>query len=411
MPTKLFGFYFILPYLFGVVWSSQAFSASFDCAKSSQKMEVMVCADATLSSLDEQMAVLYKHAIRSENLQHASEARRTQRDWLLTTKNCKNIECLRSAYDERISFLSSTSFKHKEILVGLQTDKAKSDWQFLASGKNHSCVANSNTIKCWGNKTAEKLVPPRKFNGITQLTSYNSDVCAKDASGWECWGECEAGVCDIPNGYKNADSLSLGVNFACGLKNGLVKCWGNNRQGATDVPVYLQDVVDVKAGAGHACAVIRGGAVVCWGSNEFGLISSAKSLPEAKIISLGTSSTCIINQENKVECAFSKGTDFIPGYEDLHHVSALSSGFGELCVIHGGGALFCTESSITNGFKKISLNNRQYFSVAQGELHVCALSKEGVSCWGAYANENLNLYKFTYPAEAAMNEALLLNEH
>ncbi len=79
-------------------------AASFDCAKASGKVEQLICADAALSALDEQLAQEYKQALA---LVAAPDAlKQDQRAWLRQArKECTNAECLIKAYQARLSAL------------------------------------------------------------------------------------------------------------------------------------------------------------------------------------------------------------------------------------------------------------------------------------------------------------------
>lgn len=82
--------------------STSVYSASFDCKKASNFAEREVCADKTLSSLDEQLSALYEK-INNEQ----GNWRESQLFWLKERSNCKTKQCLLATYQERVSF-----FKH-----------------------------------------------------------------------------------------------------------------------------------------------------------------------------------------------------------------------------------------------------------------------------------------------------------
>lgn len=91
--------------LFCLLWPLATQAASFDCAKASTKVEKMICGDAELSKLDEELGKAY-----GEALQKASDPaalRQQQRKWLKKRNGCTNADCVGIAYHERLSALTS----------------------------------------------------------------------------------------------------------------------------------------------------------------------------------------------------------------------------------------------------------------------------------------------------------------
>ncbi|UDF03661.1 MliC family protein [Asticcacaulis sp. AND118] len=77
--------------------------ASFDCAKSTPGVEVVICSDPNLAALDREMARLYGQA---ESEKPGDTLKRLQRGWLDKRNACAGAgspaECLKAAYAERI---------------------------------------------------------------------------------------------------------------------------------------------------------------------------------------------------------------------------------------------------------------------------------------------------------------------
>ena len=85
-----------------------AHSASFDCSKASTAVEGSICANPTLSVLDEQLAAAYKQAVNASP--NPAALLDTQRAWLKTLNACgANAPCLTSAYEQRITVLNAAS--------------------------------------------------------------------------------------------------------------------------------------------------------------------------------------------------------------------------------------------------------------------------------------------------------------
>ncbi len=89
-----------------LLWGLNSHAASFNCAKAVGQVETLICDDSELSALDEVLARTYKVAlsvsVNSENLQ------KEQKQWLsVTRKRCTNFDCLKHAYEQRISRLET----------------------------------------------------------------------------------------------------------------------------------------------------------------------------------------------------------------------------------------------------------------------------------------------------------------
>lgn len=78
---------------------------SFDCDKAASSQEIMICGDATLSRLDEELALAYKNA-KGES-RGKSEFTAQQRRWITEVRNgCKDAACLVDAYEHRLGELT-----------------------------------------------------------------------------------------------------------------------------------------------------------------------------------------------------------------------------------------------------------------------------------------------------------------
>lgn len=78
-------------------------AASFDCVKAQTKVEKLICVDAELSKLDEEMAMGYKAALQDQS--QAEMTRQEQKLWLKHRNACTDIACLKSYYRTRIHIL------------------------------------------------------------------------------------------------------------------------------------------------------------------------------------------------------------------------------------------------------------------------------------------------------------------
>jgi uncharacterized protein len=85
-----------------------ASAASFDCMKATTQVEKMVCADAALSKLDEDLAAKFREAISKAKQGGNAELRKAQAAWLKSRNKCKEEPCIEGAYRARIAELSTT---------------------------------------------------------------------------------------------------------------------------------------------------------------------------------------------------------------------------------------------------------------------------------------------------------------
>lgn len=97
----------LLPLLFllTAALSNASNAASFDCAKAGTVQEKLICADRTLSSLDEKLAQSYQSA--ASESPKPEEIKKLQQQWLRNIRNkCTSKPCLVESYEKRIDELA-----------------------------------------------------------------------------------------------------------------------------------------------------------------------------------------------------------------------------------------------------------------------------------------------------------------
>lgn len=101
-------------------WLAMALPAqatSFDCSKAATKVEKLICDDAVLSKLDDELNAAYKNALQNEK--QAGSVRQTQKQWMEERNDCYNAACLNGTYVIRLSTLTtSPAVGAKQISVG-----------------------------------------------------------------------------------------------------------------------------------------------------------------------------------------------------------------------------------------------------------------------------------------------------
>ena len=94
-------------YVLGLlVMALPAQAASFDCGKVATKVENLICGDAELSKLDDELSVAYTTALQDEK--QADSMRQAQKQWMKERNGCLDVGCMKNAYLIRIHELVST---------------------------------------------------------------------------------------------------------------------------------------------------------------------------------------------------------------------------------------------------------------------------------------------------------------
>jgi uncharacterized protein YecT (DUF1311 family) len=84
--------------------SAQA--ASFDCGQAQMKVEHLICDNAELSKLDDDLSVAYKAALKYK--EQADSIKLDQKQWIKKRNRCADISCLRKHYLRRTAELNET---------------------------------------------------------------------------------------------------------------------------------------------------------------------------------------------------------------------------------------------------------------------------------------------------------------
>jgi uncharacterized protein len=82
-------------------------AATFDCTKASRFVEKAICSDQQLSAMDDELGRLYKGALASGS--NNAMLKMDQKAWLSLRNQCRDADCLKKAYVDRINVLGGTS--------------------------------------------------------------------------------------------------------------------------------------------------------------------------------------------------------------------------------------------------------------------------------------------------------------
>jgi uncharacterized protein len=78
-------------------------AATFDCKKASTFAEKVLCSDSQLSAMDDELGRLYKGALAGTPNNETLKS--DQKAWLSLRDQCRDSDCIKKAYADRISAL------------------------------------------------------------------------------------------------------------------------------------------------------------------------------------------------------------------------------------------------------------------------------------------------------------------
>ena len=118
--------------LVALIFSSFAYSASFDCAKAGNEIEKRICANDQISALDSELGAAYKKAISID-----STLKESQIAWIKERNKCIDDECISKSYKERITFLNSLdNLKRENSNIKSEGDQTSSNSESVAKVDN-----------------------------------------------------------------------------------------------------------------------------------------------------------------------------------------------------------------------------------------------------------------------------------
>ena len=132
-------------------------AASFECSKASSYVEKLVCEDAELSKLDDELASAYKaRMLEGKSSNEVSEQRR----WLVKRDQCRDRKCVKGAYYQRL-----TQLRPCRTIPRISADSA------------HGVVLAANgTVWMWGFNNAGQLAKETEVihgtRGLSEAPTY-----------------------------------------------------------------------------------------------------------------------------------------------------------------------------------------------------------------------------------------------
>jgi len=80
--------------------------ASFDCGKAQTKVEHLICDNPEISKLDDELSEAYKAVLKDQA--QAEAIKQAQKQWVRVRNNCRDVTCVRSAYETRLVTITTT---------------------------------------------------------------------------------------------------------------------------------------------------------------------------------------------------------------------------------------------------------------------------------------------------------------
>lgn len=115
-----------------LVLGGMAQAASFDCGKARTKVEKLICDNAEISKLDDELAERYKLALQDKS--RTASIRKAQKQWIKGRNGCADVGCIKRTYEERLSSLDS---KSASADIRAERKKAAGNWTYEGlSGRN-----------------------------------------------------------------------------------------------------------------------------------------------------------------------------------------------------------------------------------------------------------------------------------
>lgn len=207
-PTTLLAL--CLSCVFTFALSAQA--ASFDCGKASTKVEHIICDNAEISKLDDELDAAYKAALK--DVEQTDAIKQAQKVWMKERNGCEDVDCVKRRYESEIAFLKNVSALAargaKDVLYltgheefASESEKLKFMQNIVMKHKFHSPEYPANSEFC------QQLL--KDFStGKDLIRAVEPDVRANDENDPRLakWHQCENPDVDKPTRIDGFDFFS-----------------------------------------------------------------------------------------------------------------------------------------------------------------------------------------------------------
>jgi len=170
----------IIVFLFGLLYAGFSIGASFDCSATGTSTEKLICSDATLSKMDEELTSNYKQVLASLDGSNKEKFVLEQKDWLKYSRSlCGDVACLRRSYQTRIKLFQACN--------GVCMNLAE---EYVSNSESHNLITLRNSNE--RNRSFSKDLTTRKFKAVLGCETL-VDVSVGTAHGNDSYG----GLCKL----------------------------------------------------------------------------------------------------------------------------------------------------------------------------------------------------------------------
>jgi uncharacterized protein len=155
--------------------SPLAHAASFTCPHHASASERIVCADPTLSALDDKLAALYRNAVDASTDTTALEADRVSQ-WQWRQHNCKDKACVTDWYNRRIAEMEG-DLKHGKQATVQRVKESVVD-QNLAPAAQHAVLEMKGIEPA---SHGQHAAPAPSAEGAKGVTKASTKLAAAEA--------------------------------------------------------------------------------------------------------------------------------------------------------------------------------------------------------------------------------------
>ena len=171
-----------LLFVFFAFLCGSSHAASFDCRVAGTPVEKLVCSDAQLSKMDEDLAHAYNRIVANLNADNKREFIQAQRSWLKNSRSlCDDVACLRRAYETRIQILAACDAACGDLVESYTFD-----------GEKHNLITMQDPNE--RNRSFNQDLLKQNFNTVAGCESL-VEIAVGTAHGNQSYG----GVCKLKN--------------------------------------------------------------------------------------------------------------------------------------------------------------------------------------------------------------------
>lgn len=184
---------------------TRAFGASFDCTVAKLPVEKLICADKTISSLDDEMSSLFEISI-TRATDEGAKLKAQQRVWLAKRNKCVNVDCLRQSYEAQIRELScSDAFIGSSLgaasCFGLRLEAAESKLKPLEVRYAKKIISEADNPEYVEEVITKEQAKWREYRNA------NCSLFGQTEGGTDGWKNAWSAACQVEETEKRLTSL------------------------------------------------------------------------------------------------------------------------------------------------------------------------------------------------------------